>query len=217
MLLVETDPLLRDVLQDFLADEGFEVSVASDLYGALCALAQEPTDLILTDALSAYWGEDALAPVRQMVEAAPGTPVILLTAHLQAAKLDPASAGLAAVVVKPFDLEELLACVHASRNGSIPLRSDGLDGRSAVQLEQAPTWRPSSERDPDAQRHEQIAKWKPVVQAELRELLGLIDAGFVGDQREDRARYDVTVDRFIGAVRELRAAMKLTEIRRLDA
>src|SRR5687768_2700737 len=101
MLLVETDPLLRDVLQDFLADEGFEVSVASDLDGALSALAQGPTDLILTDALSSHWEDEAPASVRQLVEAAPGTPVILLTAHLQAAKLDPASAGLAAVVVKP--------------------------------------------------------------------------------------------------------------------
>ena len=184
VLVVEGDPHLRNVLTDFLEFEGIHASAATGLDEALDVLAQGPPDLILTDTLSSSrWGNQTLAPVRQLIEAAPGVPVVLLTAHADAASLDPAREGLAAVVIKPFELEELLACLQAS------------------------AMRQSDQYLHDQRRHE-LAKWKSVTQVEVHELLQALDAGFANGQPADRERYHAAVDRFICAVRHVRACLK---------
>src|SRR5688572_30750695 len=63
-------------------------------------------------------------------------------------------------------------------------------------------------RDAEDQSQDQIEKWKTITQAELRELLTLLHAGSATAEGEDRERYDAAVDRFIQAMRELRAATK---------
>ena len=113
ILVVDDDAALREVLTQLLLDEGFAAQAAADLDTALGALARQPVDVVLTDAFCSVWGDHALDPVRQVVKAARGASVILLTAHAEAALLDPARAGLAAVVCKPFEVDDLLARLRA--------------------------------------------------------------------------------------------------------
>jgi DNA-binding response OmpR family regulator len=109
VLVVDNDTAVREALMDLLLLEGFAPRGAANAEAAISALAQEPVDLIISDTFSPIWGDEALAPVRQLVEIANGTPVILATAHAQAADLDPEEVGLADVIIKPFDVDELVA------------------------------------------------------------------------------------------------------------
>ncbi len=113
ILVVDNDAMMRQTLVEALGAGGFSsVSEAPDLETALHVLLREPWDLVLIDSLHPVWNDDAIAGIRQMVKAAAGTPVILVTGHLQAAELDLAEEGLAGVLPKPFDLEDLLDLIR---------------------------------------------------------------------------------------------------------
>jgi DNA-binding response OmpR family regulator len=112
ILLVDDEALIRAPLAELLAREGYAVSEARDLDEARAVLATAPADLIITDSFSPVWGEAALGPVRQLLQAAAGAPVILLSAHAESKDLDLAEIGLAEVIVKPFALDQLLRRVR---------------------------------------------------------------------------------------------------------
>lgn len=114
VLLVDDDPAIRETLQEVLLSERV-ARTAGTLEEALVELAGATVDVVLTETLSGAWGRaaEALAPVQRLVKAAAGAPVILLTAYAEAANLDPPNVGLAGVILKPFDLDDLLACLYA--------------------------------------------------------------------------------------------------------
>jgi DNA-binding response OmpR family regulator len=112
VLVVDDDLTMLEILQAVLRSEGMTVHTAHDLDEALTVLATTPVALVLTDALAPSWAAGALGAIRQLIKAAGTTPVVLLTGHGEAANLDPTSVGLAAVLLKPFELDDLLACVH---------------------------------------------------------------------------------------------------------
>lgn len=89
ILLIEDDPDAALFAVHVLATRGqFEVVHAADPVTALRLAADEPWDLILTDAeLPGMSGIDLVSALRQL---APGVPVVMLTAHaLSAADLRP--------------------------------------------------------------------------------------------------------------------------------
>ncbi len=112
VLVVEDDAALARVLRDNLAYEGFEVLWLADGARALSTAREFAPDLILLDLMlpGTTGGFELCGMLRQGGR----TPIIILTAKSQKAdKLRGLNVGADDYVTKPFDLEELLARVHA--------------------------------------------------------------------------------------------------------
>ena len=71
-----------------------------------------PFDRIVTDLLTmmVYDFADARDWILRLADRYPGVPVIVATAHPQAAR-DVEALGAARVIVKPFDLDQLVAAI----------------------------------------------------------------------------------------------------------
>lgn len=113
LLVVEDDPEMRDLLQKFLAKEGYRVAVACDGREALRLLALRSVDLVITDLRMPC---DGGLHLLQAVQAAfPGLPVIVVTAfgdwdsYLRAMEL-----GATAFISKPLRMVELSAAVQTA-------------------------------------------------------------------------------------------------------
>lgn len=107
ILIVDDDPSLRELLQVFLEQVGFEVRTAPDGQTGLDALGESHFDVILTDyRMPAMTGLEMAAFIRRSDTV---TPIILITGDSYA--LDPeivARAGITQVLPKPLKLNELL-------------------------------------------------------------------------------------------------------------
>jgi DNA-binding response OmpR family regulator len=121
ILVVEDDAALARVLRDNLEFEGFDVESAGDGHRAIDRARAFAPDLILLDlTLPDRDGLELFGLLRQGGK----TPIIILTARGEKAdKIRGLHLGADDYVTKPFDLEELLARVHAVLRRSIP----GLD------------------------------------------------------------------------------------------
>jgi two-component system response regulator VicR len=111
VLVVEDDPVLTRVLHDNLAFEGFEVQCVADGNAAPGAAKAFAPDLVLLDVnLPGKSGFDLVQEWRESLRSS----IIFLTAKGQKSdKLRGLKLGADDYVTKPFDLEELLARVHA--------------------------------------------------------------------------------------------------------
>lgn len=111
ILVVEDDAPLARVLCDNFEYEGFGVEWASDASQAIDKARAVAPDLILLDLmLPGADGFDLFGILRQSGP----TPIIVLTARGQKAdKLKGLQLGADDYVTKPFDIDELLARVHA--------------------------------------------------------------------------------------------------------
>ncbi len=111
ILVVEDDRLLAKVLCDNLSLEGFDVKRAADARSAVGAVREFVPDLIVLDVmLPDRSGFDVFETLNQGGR----TPVIFLTARdATADKLRGLRLGADDYVTKPFELQELLARVHA--------------------------------------------------------------------------------------------------------
>lgn len=121
ILIVEDDAALSRVLCDNFSFEGFDVRCAADGRAAIEAAGSFSPNLIVLDVmLPDTSGFDLCGRLRQGGK----VPVIMLTARSQKAdKLRGLNLGADDYVTKPFDLEELIARVHAVlRRGRPPLR-----------------------------------------------------------------------------------------------
>ena len=111
VLVVEDDPVLTRVLRDNLTFEGFDVESVADGGDALALARQFTPDLVLLDVnLPNQSGFALCEALRQKSQ----VPIILLTAMGQKAdKIRGLQLGADDYVTKPFELEELLARIHA--------------------------------------------------------------------------------------------------------
>jgi DNA-binding response OmpR family regulator len=112
LLLVEDDRTLAELLVELLTDEGYAVSVARDgQQGMHLALVRSWDLMILDRGLPAVEGVDLLARLRAR---GVQTPVMMLTARGTVAdRVEGLDAGANDYLVKPFDVEELLARLRA--------------------------------------------------------------------------------------------------------
>lgn len=111
VLVVEDDPVLSRVLRDTLTFEGFDVDCATDCAEAVERFDRQAPDLILLDVNLPNGSGFALC---ETWRASNTTPIIFLTAMSQ--KTDAVRglrAGADDYVTKPFDLDVLLARIHA--------------------------------------------------------------------------------------------------------
>src|SRR4051812_8106627 len=112
ILLVEDDAELSALLAGLLAEEGYEVEVARDgQRGLHLALARRHEILIVDRGLPAIEGVDLIGRVRRQGVT---TPVLVLSARgMVRDRVEGLDAGAEDYLVKPFDVDELLARLRA--------------------------------------------------------------------------------------------------------
>lgn len=120
LLLAEDDQSVREALERALKFEGYDVHAVGDGAQALEALlADDEPEVIVLDVMMP--AVDGLTACRRIREKGIRTPVLMLTArHDVADRVAGLDAGADDYLVKPFDLEELLARLRALvRRGTV--------------------------------------------------------------------------------------------------
>lgn len=118
ILVIDDDDSTREVVEEFLSTEGFEVWAAANGRTALQLVEQAPPDVILLDMLMPIMdGPHFTATYRQ--RPGPHAPIIVLTATFDAAS-SARSIEADAYLDKPFMLEELLDVVRRSLDAGEP-------------------------------------------------------------------------------------------------
>ncbi|CAA6825784.1 MAG: DNA-binding response regulator [uncultured Sulfurovum sp.] len=112
ILVLEDDKLFNDTLEDFLEEEGFEVSTALDPYSALDITYEEKFDLYLFDVNLPY--ETGFSLLKQLRDAGDVTPTMFLTSRDDKVSLTQGfDVGADDYMKKPIDLDELLLRIRA--------------------------------------------------------------------------------------------------------
>jgi two-component system response regulator ResD len=111
VLVVDDDPIVRDVLSRYLARGGFRVATAEDGEAAVAAFQAQPPDLVLLDLMLPRI--DGFG-VFDIIRRTNSTPVIMLTAKGEEAdRIAGLDIGADDYVAKPFSPKEVLARVRA--------------------------------------------------------------------------------------------------------
>jgi CheY-like chemotaxis protein len=106
VLVVDDEPEVRQILQEFLSDRGYEVTLAENGSTALAALDKDRPDLVLLDV--AMPGMDGVEALRRIVALTPPVSVIMVTANADIAVTSKLLAmGAVDYIPKPFDLDYL--------------------------------------------------------------------------------------------------------------
>jgi two-component system response regulator QseB len=112
LLLVEDDRQLSELLVELLTDAGFEVDLARDGQAGLHrGLTREYAVMVVDRGLPAIEGVDLVGRLRRQGVV---TPVLMLTARGTVAdRVEGLDAGAEDYLVKPFEIDELLARLRA--------------------------------------------------------------------------------------------------------
>nr|WP_051061816.1 response regulator transcription factor [Nocardiopsis chromatogenes] len=119
VLVVEDEPAVRDAVAGALEIEGYEVRRATDGATGLEAVRAWPPDAIVLDLLMPFM--DGLTMCMRLRERGDRTPVLVLTARDAVSdRVEGLDAGADDYLVKPFDLDELLARLRALLRRAYP-------------------------------------------------------------------------------------------------
>lgn len=111
ILIVDDDPELREMLQTYLAAQGFRPRAVGDGVAMQAALAERAADLILLDLMLP--GEDGLTLTRRL-RGASATPIIMMSARGEDVdRIIGLEIGADDYVAKPFNPRELVARMRA--------------------------------------------------------------------------------------------------------
>ena len=111
ILVVDDDPLVRATIVGALLELGYLTGEAADGEAALAALrAAEPPSLVILDYVMP--GMDGAEVAREIAALSPDLPVIFSTGHAALRALRAAAGEDAAVLEKPFTLDELDALLR---------------------------------------------------------------------------------------------------------
>jgi two-component system response regulator VicR len=109
ILIVDDDQPIVDFITEALADEGYSVRSAFSVASAFEATQARIPDLIIMDLhMPGKTGDIFVREIRR--DGHEHLPVVLMTADSVSAKALQAE-GIALCLLKPFDLDDLLACV----------------------------------------------------------------------------------------------------------
>ncbi len=119
ILVVDDDRHITDLLRRTLAHAGYTVAVALNGEDGLQAVIDKPPDLIVLDVMLP--GIDGYEVARRLREGGTGVPILMLTARGEVQdRVTGLRGGADDYLVKPFELDELLARVEAlMRRGQI--------------------------------------------------------------------------------------------------
>src|SRR5688572_8052898 len=122
VLLVEDDPSLGPLLQEYLEAKGFETKLASDGKSGSDVFFKETFDLVLLDVMMPIKDGYTLAKEIRLVDK--NIPIIFLTAKsMKEDTIEGFNAGADDYITKPFSMEELMARVTAVLRRTNKVRS----------------------------------------------------------------------------------------------
>ncbi len=134
ILIVEDDPDIQELLQNFLVDAGYGVAVAADGVEALTVFSQGAFDLVLLDImLPKIDGYGVCEMIRQKS----GVPIIIITA-LDGEEHEIKGLDLMAddYVTKPFSMQVLLRRIASVlRRADVPQREGGVIEYKEIRVE----------------------------------------------------------------------------------
>jgi two-component system response regulator QseB len=112
LLLIEDDHMVGHAMQQALGSAGFAVDWVTDGLAAERALANDVYQLALLDL--GLPGKDGMTLLRELRTRREHLPVLIVTARdAVAERIAGLNAGADDYVLKPFDLDELIARIHA--------------------------------------------------------------------------------------------------------
>ena len=126
ILVVDDQIEIVELVVDFLRDEGYNVRGVTDGAAALAAIETQPPAMVLLDMFMPHMTGTELWEYLQQHGLA-DIPVVLMTASPNAAE-NLLAQGATDYLAKPFDLDQLLACVerYVRHEGASPLQSSML-------------------------------------------------------------------------------------------
>ena len=111
ILVVDDDPQVRATIVRALEELGYQTGEAADGAAALAALrSSEPPSLVILDYVMP--GMDGAETARAIAAIDPGLPIVFSTGHAALRALRAAAGEEAAVLEKPFTLDELDALLR---------------------------------------------------------------------------------------------------------
>lgn len=126
ILLVEDDPSLGPLLQEYLEAKGFETKLANDGVKGADVFFKGSFDLLLLDVMMP--NKDGITLAKEIRVADKNIPIIFLTAKsMKEDALEGFHAGADDYITKPFSMEELLARVNAVLRRTNKVRSTESD------------------------------------------------------------------------------------------
>lgn len=118
ILVVDDDRRIREMLAEYLTDEGFAVSLAENGQQMRAEMAAAEIDLILLDQVIP--GEDGLTLLRELRRRS-SVPVIMITGKGEMLdRIVGLEVGADDYIAKPFHLREVLARIRAVLRRSVP-------------------------------------------------------------------------------------------------
>ncbi len=112
ILMVDDDVRMRELLQRYLTEQGFDIKTVADAKEMDAALTVDSVDLLVLDLMLP--GEDGLAICRRLRANNVSTPVIMLTARGdEVDRIIGLEMGADDYLPKPFNPRELLARINA--------------------------------------------------------------------------------------------------------
>lgn len=110
VLVAEDEETVREMLQDMLAEEGYEVAAAANGAEALAKMQEERFDVVMTDLRMPVM--DGMELAERIHDLFPDTPVIILTAYGTLETAQKAMAhGACGYIVKPCDTLQIRQAV----------------------------------------------------------------------------------------------------------
>ena len=144
VLCVDDDRDVAEVVQAILADEGYKVSCLYEVSddALMRAAGRLEPDVVLLDSSSSLDYAEAWTLAAELHHRSRPVPVVMFTAHVGSANeaeegssLRATEASFAAIVRKPFHLDELVAAVATAAGQSVPFdRSGGADTARTKEL-----------------------------------------------------------------------------------
>ncbi|MEY4099206.1 MAG: hypothetical protein RL300_377 [Pseudomonadota bacterium] len=138
LLMIEDDARLANMVSEYLAQSGYQVTHAGDGQSGLAALQAQASDLVILDLmLPDMDGLEICRRIRALPGALGQTPILMLTA-----KGDPMDRivglemGADDYLPKPFEPRELLARIRAvlRRHGEIPVAGSGTSNNNVMRF-----------------------------------------------------------------------------------
>ena len=132
VLVVDDDPIVRDVLLRYLARDGLSVDIAADGQSALAAFEAQQPDLVVLDLMLPRI--DGFEVFRRIRDRDPDSAVLMLTARgRQTDRIVGLESGADDYVAKPFSPREVVARVNSIlRRTAEPQRAEEAHAQSKL-------------------------------------------------------------------------------------
>jgi CheY-like chemotaxis protein len=124
VLVVDDEPLIREIVRALLEDEGYAVECAEDGVEALAVVEAAPIDLVISDVVMPRLDGRTLAQRLRARRAA--LPIVLMSANRAASGIP----GIA-LMPKPFDLDDLLDAVATALAAAAHAENGHESGRAS--------------------------------------------------------------------------------------